>query len=173
MKSKASKLYESEKSVLVEAGAGMNWHQFVLKCLDLNFGGVENLKSNPWKCWCRPMQNIGAYGVEIKDVFEYLDALHIETGKLKRFTNEECAFGYREIFKNKVKGEYIICRVGFRLTKEHVINTSYGAINKELENQSILNPTIKDVSNAVIAIRKSKLPDPNEIGNAGSFLKTQ
>ena len=88
-------VHESEKSVLVEAGAGMNWHQFVLKCLDLNFGGVENLSLIPGNVGASPMQNIGAYGVEIKDVFEYLDALHIETGKLKRFTNEECAFGYR------------------------------------------------------------------------------
>ena len=165
-------LQESDKSVLVEAGAGMNWHEFVLKCLDLNFGGVENLSLIPGNVGASPMQNIGAYGVEIKDVFEYLDAIHIKTGTLKRFTNEDCAFGYREsIFKNKVKGEYIISRVGFRLTKEHVINTSYGAINKELENQNILNPNIKDVSNAVIAIRKSKLPDPNKIGNAGSFFK--
>ncbi len=165
-------LQESDKSVLVEAGAGMNWHEFVLKCLDLNFGGVENLSLIPGNVGASPMQNIGAYGVEIKDVFEYLDAIHIKTGTLKRFTNKDCAFGYREsIFKNKVKGEYIISRVGFRLTKEHVINTSYGAINKELENQNILNPNIKDVSNAVIAIRKSKLPDPNKIGNAGSFFK--
>ena len=165
-------LQESDKSVLVEAGAGMNWHEFVIKCLDLNFGGVENLSLIPGNVGASPMQNIGAYGVEIKDVFEYLDAIHIKTGTLKRFTNEDCAFGYREsIFKNKVKGEYIISRVGFRLTKEHVINTSYGAINKELENQNILNPNIKDVSNAVIAIRKSKLPDPNKIGNAGSFFK--
>lgn len=165
-------LQESDKSVLVEAGAGMNWHEFVLKCLDFNFGGVENLSLIPGNVGASPMQNIGAYGVEIKDVFEYLDAIHIKTGTLKRFTNKDCAFGYREsIFKNKVKGEYIISRVGFRLTKEHVINTSYGAINKELENQNILNPNIKDVSNAVIAIRKSKLPDPNKIGNAGSFFK--
>ena len=165
-------IQESDKSVLVEAGAGMNWHEFVIKCLDLNFGGVENLSLIPGNVGASPMQNIGAYGVEIKDVFEYLDAIHIKTGTLKRFTNKDCAFGYREsIFKNKVKGEYIISRVGFRLTKEHVINTSYGAINKELENQNILNPNIKDVSNAVIAIRKSKLPDPNKIGNAGSFFK--
>jgi UDP-N-acetylmuramate dehydrogenase len=165
-------IQESDNSVLVEAGAGMNWHEFVIKCLDLNFGGVENLSLIPGNVGASPMQNIGAYGVEIKDVFEYLDAIHIKTGTLKRFTNEDCAFGYREsIFKNKFKGQYIICRVGFRLTKEHVINTSYGAINKELENQNILNPNIKDVSNAVIAIRKSKLPDPNKIGNAGSFFK--
>ena len=165
-------IQESDKSVLVEAGAGMNWHEFVIKCLDLNFGGVENLSLIPGNVGASPMQNIGAYGVEIKDVFEYLDAIHIKTGTLKRFTNEDCAFGYREsIFKNKFKGQYIISRVGFRLTKEHVINTSYGAINKELENQNILNPNIKDVSNAVIAIRKSKLPDPNKIGNAGSFFK--
>lgn len=165
-------IQESENDVVVEVGAGMNWHAFVLKCLEMNFGGVENLSLIPGNVGASPMQNIGAYGVEIKDVFEYLDAVHIETGKVKRFSNKDCDFGYREsVFKTNAKGQYIICQVGYRLTKIHKLNTSYGAINMELEKQGVNNPSIKDVSNAVIAIRKSKLPDPKKIGNAGSFFK--
>jgi UDP-N-acetylmuramate dehydrogenase len=165
-------IQESENYVVVEVGAGMNWHAFVLKCLEMNFGGVENLSLIPGNVGASPMQNIGAYGVEIKDVFEYLDAVHIETGKVKRFSNKDCDFGYREsVFKTDAKGQYIICQVGYRLTKIHKLNTSYGAINMELEKQGVNNPSIKDVSNAVIAIRKSKLPDPKKIGNAGSFFK--
>jgi UDP-N-acetylmuramate dehydrogenase len=165
-------IQESENYVVVEVGAGMNWHAFVLKCLEMNFGGVENLSLIPGNVGASPMQNIGAYGVEIKDVFEYLDAVHIETGKVKRFSNKDCDFGYREsVFKTNAKGQYIICQVGYRLTKIHKLNTSYGAINMELEKQGVNNPSIKDVSNAVIAIRKSKLPDPKKIGNAGSFFK--
>ena len=165
-------IQESENDVVVEVGAGMNWHAFVLKCLEMNFGGVENLSLIPGNVGASPMQNIGAYGVEIKDVFEYLDAVHIETGKVKRFSNQDCDFGYREsVFKTNAKGQYIICQVGYRLTKIHKLNTSYGAINMELEKQGVNNPSIKDVSNAVIAIRKSKLPDPKKIGNAGSFFK--
>ena len=165
-------IQESENYVVVEVGAGMNWHAFVLKCLEMNFGGVENLSLIPGNVGASPMQNIGAYGVEIKDVFEYLDAVHIETGKVKRFSNQDCDFGYREsVFKTNAKDQYIICQVGYRLTKIHKLNTSYGAINMELEKQGVNNPSIKDVSNAVIAIRKSKLPDPKKIGNAGSFFK--
>ena len=164
---------ESNNSVVVEAGAGMNWHAFVLKCIDLNYGGVENLSLIPGNIGASPMQNIGAYGVEIKDVFEYLDAVDIETGEVKRFYKTDCAFGYREsVFKRKLKGKYIICHVAYRLNKNnHTLNTSYGAIETELKNHNIENPTIRDVSNAVIAIRRSKLPDPKEIGNAGSFFK--
>ncbi len=164
---------ESNNSVVVEAGAGMNWHAFVLKCIDLNYGGVENLSLIPGNIGASPMQNIGAYGVEIKDVFEYLDAVHIETGEVKRFYKTDCAFGYREsVFKRKLKGKYIICHVAYRLNKNnHLLNTSYGAIETELKNNNIERPTIRDVSNAVIAIRQSKLPDPNKIGNAGSFFK--
>ena len=117
------------------------------------------------------MQNIGAYGVEIKDVFEYLDAVHIATVEVKRFYQSDCAFGYREsVFKRKLKGEYIICRVAYRLSKkDHKLNTSYGAIESELKKMQIINPTIRDVSNAVIAIRQSKLPDPKEIEMLGVF----
>ena len=118
------------------------------------------------------MQNIGAYGVEIKDVFEKLEAYHIESGEVQTFSKEECEFGYREsVFKRKLKGQYIITSVCFRLAKNSAVNTSYGVIAAELEKEGIVNPTMKDVSNAVIAIRKSKLPDPKEIGNAGSFFK--
>ena len=164
---------ENSNSVVIEAGAGMNWHSFVLSCIEKNFGGLENLSLIPGNVGASPMQNIGAYGVEIKDVFEYLDALHIATGKVQRFYKADCAFGYREsIFKRTLKDKYIICHVAFRLSKiKHDLNTSYGAIESELEKMKITNPTIRDVSNAVIAIRQSKLPDPNKIGNAGSFFK--
>ena len=164
---------ENSNSVVIEAGAGMNWHSFVLSCIEKNFGGLENLSLIPGNVGASPMQNIGAYGVEIKDVFEYLDAVHIATGKVQRFYKADCAFGYREsIFKRTLKDKYIICHVAFRLSKiKHDLNTSYGTIESELEKMKITNPTIRDVSNAVIAIRQSKLPDPNKIGNAGSFFK--
>ena len=164
---------ENNRFIVIETGAGMNWHSFVLKCIDMNYGGVENLSLIPGNIGASPMQNIGAYGVEIKDVFEYLDAVHIATGEVKRFYQSDCAFGYREsVFKRKLKGEYIICRVAYRLSKkDHKLNTSYGAIESELKKMQIINPTIRDVSNAVIEIRQSKLPDPKEIGNAGSFFK--
>ena len=167
------KIEENSNSVVIEAGAGMNWHSFVLSCIEKNFGGLENLSLIPGNVGASPMQNIGAYGVEIKDVFEYLDAVHIATGKVQRFYKADCAFGYREsIFKRTLKDKYIICHVAFRLSKiKHDLNTSYGAIESELEKMKITNPTIRDVSNAVIAIRQSKLPDPNKIGNAGSFFK--
>ncbi len=167
------KIEENSNSVVIEAGAGMNWHSFVLSCIEKNFGGLENLSLIPGNVGASPMQNIGAYGVEIKDVFEYLDAVHIATGKVQRFYKADCAFGYREsIFKRSLKDKYIICHVAFRLSKiKHDLNTSYGAIESELEKMKITNPTIRDVSNAVIAIRQSKLPDPNKIGNAGSFFK--
>ena len=132
---------ESNNSVVVEAGAGMNWHAFVLKCIDLNYGGVENLSLIPGNIGASPMQNIGAYGVEIKDVFEYLDAVDIETREVKRFYKTDCAFGYREsVFKRKLKGKYIICHVAYRLNKNnHTLNTSYGAIETELKNHNIEN----------------------------------
>ena len=163
---------ESLEDVLVEIGAGMNWHEFVTTCIDRNYGGVENLSLIPGNVGASPMQNIGAYGVEIKDVFEYLDAYHIEEKRIKRFYTKDCKFAYREsVFKNELKGQYIICKVAFRLSKKHTIKTSYGAIEKELEHMGVHEPTIKDVSQAIINIRQSKLPDPNKIGNAGSFFK--
>ncbi len=163
---------ETENEVVVESGAGENWHEFVLNCIDKGFGGIENLSLIPGSVGASPMQNIGAYGVEIKDVFESLSAYHIASGEIHYFDKTKCEFGYREsIFKNKVKGEYIILTVTFRLTKNPTINSSYGAINEQLKVMGIENPTIQELSAAVIAIRQSKLPDPKIIGNAGSFFK--
>lgn len=159
-------------SVIVKAGAGEVWHEFVLKCIDEGLAGLENLSLIPGSVGASPMQNIGAYGVEIKDVFESLSAFHIASGEIHYFDKTKCEFGYREsIFKNKVKGEYIILTVTFRLTKNPTINSSYGAINEQLKVMGIQVPTIKELSAAVIAIRQSKLPDPKIIGNAGSFFK--
>jgi UDP-N-acetylmuramate dehydrogenase len=163
---------ETVSEVIVESGAGENWHEFVLNCIDKGFGGIENLSLIPGSVGASPMQNIGAYGVEIKDVFESLSAYHIKSGEIHYFNKTKCEFGYREsIFKNKVKGEYIILTVTFRLTKNPTINSSYGAINEQLKVMGIQVPTIKELSAAVIAIRQSKLPDPKIIGNAGSFFK--
>ncbi len=161
-----------EETVLVESGAGEVWHEFVMRCIENGFGGIENLSLIPGSVGASPMQNIGAYGVEIKDTFDSLKAYHIESGEIHTFNHEQCEFGYREsVFKRALKGQYIILSVRFRLSKQHQINTSYGAIETELESMGIENPTIKDVSNAVINIRSSKLPNPKEIGNAGSFFK--
>jgi UDP-N-acetylmuramate dehydrogenase len=163
---------ETVSEVIVESGAGENWHEFVLNCIDKGFGGVENLSLIPGSVGASPMQNIGAYGVEIKDVFESLSAYHIKSGEIHYFDKTKCEFGYREsIFKNKVKGEYIILTVTFRLTKNPTINSSYGAINEQLKVMGIQEPTIKELSAAIIVIRQSKLPDPKIIGNAGSFFK--
>lgn len=160
-------------AVIVTAQAGENWHELVLWCLSKNFGGLENLSLIPGNVGTSPMQNIGAYGVEIKDVFHELQALEIDSGKIITFQSSDCSFGYREsVFKNIFKGQFIILNVSFRLSKiNHKINASYGAIQSELQVNNITSPTIKDISNAVIAIRKSKLPDPSKIGNSGSFFK--
>lgn len=165
-------LSETSTEVLLESGAGENWHEFVLFCIENNYGGLENLSLIPGCVGASPMQNIGAYGVEVKNTFESLQAYHIPSGEIHTFNNADCKFGYREsIFKNEYKGQYIILRVVFRLFKNPKVNTTYGAIEKELEKSHISSPTIKDVSNAVINIRTSKLPNPKEIGNAGSFFK--
>lgn len=157
--------------VLATAQAGENWHQFVLWCIEKNFGGLENLSLIPGNVGSAPIQNIGAYGVEIKDYFYQLTALEISTGKLKTFTLEQCDFGYRNsIFKNKAKGKYIIISVTFKLTKKnHKLHTSYGAIKDSLKNYEVFS--IKEISEVVIKIRQRKLPDPKEIGNSGSFFK--
>jgi len=157
--------------ILITAQAGENWHEFVLWCISKNYGGLENLSFIPGNVGTSPIQNIGAYGVEIKDTFYHLEALNINSGEIETFSNIACEFGYRNsVFKNKLKGNYIIINVTFKLsTKNHVLNTKYGAITEYLSDFS--NPTIEDVSNAVISIRKSKLPDPKEIGNSGSFFK--
>lgn len=163
---------EDDNSVVLAGGSGVVWHDFVLHAIDINLGGIENMSLIPGSLGASPMQNIGAYGVEVKDRFEWLEAFHIKSGEIHRFNNAACEFGYREsIFKHKNKGKYIITKVAFRLTKNHQLNTSYGAIEQELEKLNITQPTIKDVSNAVIKIRESKLPDPKKIGNSGSFFK--
>ncbi len=166
-------IFENEESIHLKVGAGTNWHQFVMFCIENGYGGVENLSLIPGSVGASPMQNIGAYGVEIKDIFVSLDAFLIEKNKLQRFNKEECNFGYREsIFKHELKNKAIITSVTYTLTKEkHTLKTHYGAIESELQAKRIVNPTIKDVSDAVIAIRESKLPNPKEIGNAGSFFK--
>lgn len=164
---------ETDKDILIEAAAGENWHAFVLWCISQNYGGLENLSLIPGNVGTAPIQNIGAYGVEQKDTMYELQALEIASNQLKTFKNKDCNFGYRNsVFKNDLKGKYIITSVTFKLTKKnHHLNTSYGAIQSELEKNEITSPTIKDVSSAVIAIRQSKLPDPKEIGNSGSFFK--
>jgi len=165
-------LENDEETVLIESGAGEIWHDFVMRCIAEGYGGVENLSLIPGSVGASPMQNIGAYGVEIKDTFDSLQAYHIESNEVHSFNHEQCEFGYREsVFKRALKGQYIILSVRFRLSKTHQVNTSYGAIETELQSMGIEEPTIKDVSNAVISIRSSKLPDPKEIGNAGSFFK--
>lgn len=164
---------ETDSEVVLKIMAGENWHELVLWSLNNNYGGLENLSLIPGNTGTAPIQNIGAYGIELKDVFESCTAMEIATGELIEFDKRSCEFGYRDsIFKNKAKGKYIITSVNLRLTKEnHALNTNYGAIENELKNLGIVYPTIHDVSKAVIAIRKSKLPDPSEIGNSGSFFK--
>ena len=164
---------EDDNFVWVESQAGENWHEFVLWTIDQNFGGLENMSLIPGNVGTTPVQNIGAYGTEIKDTFVSCDVMKITNQEMKTFTKEECHFGYREsVFKNEVKDQYIITSVVYKLTKHsHKINISYGDIASELAKNNITNPTLKDVSNAVIAIRQSKLPDPKELGNSGSFFK--
>lgn len=158
--------------VEVQSAAGEVWHDFVQWCIDKNYGGLENLSLIPGCVGASPMQNIGAYGVEIKDVFSELEAYEIVSGKKQVFNKAQCKFGYREsVFKNERKNKFIITAVTFRLSKKPKVNTSYGAITSELESMGVKVPGIKDVSQAVINIRSSKLPDPRLIGNAGSFFK--
>lgn len=163
----------SENEVLLKVAGGENWHEFVLYCVNNNLGGVENLSLIPGNVGTSPIQNIGAYGVELKDVFYSCTAVDRETLDETIFSLEDCAFGYRDsVFKSTFKNKYIITSVTFRLTKEsHTLHTEYGAIYDTLVERQITAPTIKDVSEAVISIRQSKLPDPKEIGNSGSFFK--
>ncbi len=163
---------EDEDYVYVKVGAGIGWHAFVLYCIENNYAGVENLSLIPGNVGASPMQNIGAYGVEVKDVFFSLEAYNIKDKKIINFTKVDCAFGYREsVFKNKFKGQFIITTVTFQLNKKPNYNTSYGAIESELEKMGVQNFSIKAISDAVINIRQSKLPNPAVIGNAGSFFK--
>jgi len=166
------KIKEDEHHVYVQAAAGENWHQFVLYCIENNLAGIENLSLIPGNVGASPMQNIGAYGVEIKDVFEYLEAYSIKEKALHTFSLNDCELGYRDsIFKRKYKNEFIITSVTYRLNKQPHFNLSYGAIKDELEKMKVQKLSIKAISQAVINIRSSKLPDPAKIGNAGSFFK--
>lgn len=165
-------LTEDAESVEVKLGAGEIWHDTVLYCIDQGWAGIENLSLIPGSVGAAPIQNIGAYGVELKDVFVSLEALNINTRKVEVFKQAECEFGYRtSIFKTHQKGKYIITAVVLKLSKHSNINTEYGAINDILSKKNILSPSIRDVSDAVIDIRSSKLPDPSLLGNSGSFFK--
>ncbi len=164
---------EDDDFVNIKANAGENWHEFVLWCLKNDYGGLENMSLIPGHVGTAPIQNIGAYGVELKDSFVSCEALCLETKEIEIFIKEDCAFGYRNsIFKQEFKGKYIIISVTFRLTKKnHKLHINYGTIESQLEETGIKNPTIQDISEAVICIRQSKLPNPKEIGNSGSFFK--
>ena len=163
---------EDTNHVYVKAGAGENWHRFVLFCLENNIGGAENFSLIPGNVGASPMQNIGAYGAELREIFDELEAFDLQTGKAYMFSVNDCEFGYREsIFKNKYKDRFVVMNVTFRLNKKHDFKISYGAISHELERMGVKELTIQAISQAVINIRTSKLPDPKLIGNAGSFFK--
>jgi len=162
----------AENTVLVKASAGENWHEFVNYCVNNGFGGLENLSLIPGNVGSCPIQNIGAYGVEVKDSFHSLEAIDLQTAEILTFSKEECRFGYRDsIFKRDLKGKYAICSVTFELKLNPEVNLEYGAIKQELTDMGIPNPGIAEVSKAVCRIRESKLPDPKFLGNAGSFFK--
>jgi UDP-N-acetylmuramate dehydrogenase len=166
------KTAEDDDFVFVKAGAGENWHGFVLHCLDNDWAGVENLSLIPGNTGASPMQNIGAYGVEIKDVFHELEAFDLQERVIVKFGLNDCGFGYREsVFKRQYKNRFVILSVTYRLNKQPKFATSYGAIEQELEKMHVQHLSIQAISEAVIRIRSSKLPDPKEVGNAGSFFK--
>lgn len=163
---------DNENEVILKVGAGENWHDFVMYCVSKNYAGLENLSLIPGTVGASPMQNIGAYGVEVKESIISVEALNIKDGTIRNFSNAECEFDYRSsIFKTSQKGKYFITSVVFQLSKKPTINSSYGAIEEELKIMGVVNPTIQDISKAVINIRSSKLPNPNELGNSGSFFK--
>ncbi len=164
---------ETKDHIWLNVQAGENWHEFVLYCIKHGYGGVENLSLIPGNVGTSPIQNIGAYGVELKDTLEFCEALNIQSLTTRTFTNAECKFGYRtSIFKEKYKQQFIITNVCFKLTKhKHILTTNYGAIQDVLSKLSINSPSIQDVSNAVISIRQEKLPNPEQLGNSGSFFK--
>lgn len=165
-------IFSDEDYYYVRVGAGEVWHRFVMHCVENNFAGAENLALIPGSVGASPMQNIGAYGVEIKDIFYQLEALQVSDLTIRRFSKEDCRFGYREsIFKSELKNQYVILNVTFRLLKRPLLNTAYGAIMTELEMMQVSDISIKSIANAVIRIRQSKLPDPVATGNAGSFFK--
>lgn len=163
---------ETDEHVWLKIGAGENWHQTVRYCVEKGWGGIENLSLIPGTVGAAPIQNIGAYGVELEEVFEYLEAVDIEGRATRCYDKEECEFGYRDsIFKGELRGIVIVTNVVLKLSKNSELNTSYGAIQAMLEEREITNPNIKDISDIVIDIRNSKLPDPQSLGNAGSFFK--
>lgn len=163
---------EDNDHVWVRAQAGVNWHELVTYSLSRDLGGLENLSLIPGNAGAAPIQNIGAYGTEQKDVFTELEALNLATGRVKVFDKAACRFGYRDsIFKNEFKGKWIVISVTYRLNKNPKINTSYGAIGHELKQMGVEHATVKDVGEAVCRIRNRKLPDPGKTGNAGSFFK--
>ncbi|MEO6547023.1 MAG: UDP-N-acetylmuramate dehydrogenase [Ferruginibacter sp.] len=163
---------EDDEHVFIKAGAGVKWHDLVIYCINNNLAGMENLSLIPGNTGASPMQNIGAYGIEVKDIFFELEALYIAEKKVAVFNVEDCEFGYREsVFKRKLNGQFVILNVSFRLDKHPLFNTSYGAIEAELEQMGVKELSIQAVSQAVINIRRSKLPNPEVIGNAGSFFK--
>ncbi len=164
---------ETDSHIMVKAYGGENWHEFVMHAVANDWGGIENLSLIPGTVGAAPMQNIGAYGVEIKNLIEEVAAIELSTGLLKTFANDECAFGYREsVFKKGLAKKYFISSVTLRLSKKnHQLNTTYGTLQETLKAMNVTQPTIQSISNAVIHIRKSKLPDPALIGNAGSFFK--
>lgn len=163
---------ENETTVIVEASGGEVWHTLVMFAVERGWGGIENLSLIPGTVGAAPMQNIGAYGVELTQVFDSLTAVHIETGEQRIFHHADCHFGYREsVFKNVFRNQYFIISVRLRLQKVPLLNISYGAIRDVLAQKNIVHPRVQDVSDAVIAIRRSKLPDPVVLGNAGSFFK--
>ena len=164
---------ETKNDVYVEANAGEDWHDFVTWCLANDYGGIENLSLIPGSVGASPIQNIGAYGVEVKDVIYKVNALKVSAGKIVSFSNKKCKFGYRDsVFKNEMKDKYIITSVIYKLSKKkHQLNYNYGAIKAELLTRKIQKPTIKDISSIICEIRKAKLPNPDEIGNSGSFFK--
>ena len=165
-------LYEDEEYVYIKAGAGENWHQFVLHCINNNWAGIENLSLIPGNVGAAPMQNIGAYGVELRDVFHSLEAFHRYEKKIVTFTSGDCEFGYREsVFKRKYKDQFVLLNVTLKLHKHPIFHIDYGTVKQELEKMGAKELSIRSISQAIINIRNSKLPDPKQIGNAGSFFK--
>lgn len=166
------KMQEDQRYVRIRVGAGVQWHQLVEYCVERNYAGIENLSLIPATVGAAPVQNIGAYGVELSEVFEELEALEIHTGIIRKFTNKDCQFGYREsVFKHELQGQYIILHVTLRLSLKASFRTGYGAIEETLAAMEVKELSIKAISNAIIRIRQKKLPDPAVLGNAGSFFK--
>jgi UDP-N-acetylmuramate dehydrogenase len=165
-------VYEDDQHICLRVGAGMIWHELVLYCIERGWGGLENLSLIPGTVGASPIQNIGAYGVEVKDLIDEVEGIDLAQKNTRKIKSQDCAFEYRSsIFKTNLKNKFLITAVVFKLTKQHRLHIEYGAIKDELSKMMVDHPTIRDVSNAVISIRQSKLPDPNIIGNAGSFFK--